>query len=159
MNIFMRGDQAVPIIIAKRRVKSEPKVEKKRRFVGLKQGFGTLIYRAIDTVLDCFWDMEQNIIDAGESDVVHYAIDVCDDQGAGGPELIVTKLAGKARPGCGVYCEVISPTINEEMVPPMDPRPPEQEESRAKMVQPKARRPGHQSIYDDLPYEDDGRMS
>ncbi len=159
MNIFMRGDQAVPIIIAKRRVKTEPKIEKRRKFVGFKQGFGTLLYKAIDTVLDCFWDMEQTVIDAGESDVVHYAIDVSDDPGAGRPELVVTRLVGKARPGCGVYCEVISPATNDEAMEPFEPRPPEQEESHAKMVQPKLKRPDHQSIYDDLPYEDDGRMS
>lgn len=159
MNIFMRGDQAVPIIIAKRLVKTEPKVEKKRKFVGFKQGFGTLVYKAIDTVLDCFWDMEQNVIDEGESEVIHYAIDVSDDPGAGQPELTITKLAGKARPGCGVYCEVISPIINTDMpLTQEEPRPPTQEESKAKLVQPKMRRPGP-SHYDDLPYEDDGRMT
>lgn len=159
MNIFMRGDQAVPIIIAKRLVKTEPKIEKKRRFVGFKQGFGTLVYKVIDTVLDCFWDMEQTIIDAGESEIVHYAIDVSDDPGSSGPELIVTKLAGKARPGCGVYCEVISPFINTDMpTTPEASHPPTQEESKAKLVQPKVRRPGP-SVYDDLPYEDDDRMS
>jgi len=152
MNIFMRGDQAVPIIIAKRRVKTEPKIEKKRKFVGFKQGFGTLVYKAIDTILDCFWDMEQNIIDEGESEVVHYAIDVADDLGQGHPELTITKLVGKARPGCGVYCEVISPTINLDDHPmePLAPRPPKQKESSAKMVQPKMKRPrGFPSPYDD----------
>lgn len=139
MNIFMRGDQAVPIIVAKRQVRKEPKIVKKRRFVGFKQGFGTLVDKAIDGILECFWDVEQEVLDAGESHVIHYAIDVCDDPGAGAPELVVTKLVGKARPGCGVYCEVISP-IREGSAEDQ-PHAPTQEESSARMVMPKKKRP------------------
>lgn len=140
MNVFLRGNQAVPIIIAKRQVKQEPKIVKKRRFVGLKQGLGTLLYKAIDGVLECFWDVEQEVLDAGDSDVIHYAIDINDAPGQAEPELVVTKLHGKARPGCGVYCEVISPISAETAAE--TPRAPEQEESKAKLVQPKKRRPG-----------------
>lgn len=139
MNIFMRGDQAVPIIIAKRLVKRDPKISKTRKFVGIKQGLGTLVDKTIDVILECFWDVEQNIEDAGEFDMVHYAIDISDDPGAGAPELVVTKLVGKGRPGCGIYCEVISPVLEsvEEQ-----PHTPTQEESVARMVMPKRRRPG-----------------
>ena len=140
MNIFMRGDQAVPIIVAKRRVTKEPKIVKKRKFVGIRQGLGTLLDKAIDTVLECFWDTQQEVLDAGESDVINYAIDVIDTPGQGAPELVVTKLHGEARPGCGVYCEVISPVLNTEVVEGQ-PHVPVQEESGAKLVQPKKRRP------------------
>jgi len=145
MNIFMRGDQAVPIIIAKRQVKKEPRIVKKRRFVGFRQGIGTLLDKSIDLILDAFWDTEQEVLDAGESSVVHYAIDVMDDPGAGAPELVVTKLVGKARPGCGVYCEVISPVINEESST-TGPRTPTQKESKAKLVTPKRKRPSPSPI-------------
>jgi hypothetical protein len=141
MNVFMRGDQAVPIIVAKRRVTKEPKIVKRRRFVGFKQGLGTLLYKAIDGILDCFWDIEQDVLDAGESEIIHYAIDVSDDPGAGSPELVVTKLVGKARPGCGFYCEVISPCVNNDS-PTDQPRAPSQKESVAKLIQPKRKRPG-----------------
>ena len=140
MNVFMRGDQAVPLIIAKRLVKKEPKIVKHRKFVGFKQGLGTLLYKAIDVILECFWDVEQEVLDAGDSEIIHYAIDVSDDPGAGAPELIVTKLHGKARPGCGFYCEVISPIINAETTETQQ-HSPTQEESVARMVQPKMRRP------------------
>jgi hypothetical protein len=140
MNIFMRGDQAVPIIIAKRRVMKEPRIEKRRRFVGFKKGLGTLLYKAIDSVLECFWDVEKEVLDAGESDVIHYAIDVSDTPGAASPELVVTRLVGRARPGCGVYCEVISP-IREESAAVEQPHAPLQKESNARMVQPKMKRP------------------
>jgi len=143
MNIFLRGNQAVPMIIAKRYVKTEPKITKTRKFVGFKQGIGTLIYKSIELLQECFWDIQQEIEDKGESEVVHYAIDISDDPGAGAPELVVTKLVGNARPGCGVYCEVISPHPVEGMDVLEDegPRPPTQEESKACLVQPKMRRP------------------
>lgn len=141
MKVFLRGDKAVPIIIAKRHVKQEPKIVKKRRFVGIKRGIGTLVDKAIDLVLDCFWDTEQEVLDAGETDVVHYALDILDTAGQGQPELVVTKLHGRAHPGCGLYCEVISPTPIENPGEPLDPYEPSAEESRARMVQPKRRRP------------------
>jgi len=143
MEIFLRGDRAVPMIIAKRFVSKEPKVNKTRKFVGLKQGLGTLIYKGIELFQECFWDEEQEVEDAGESRVINYAIDVVDAPGQGAPELIVTRLDGESHPGCGIYCHVISPAP-EGMVEDDDvlrPRPPEQEESGARMVQPKQRRP------------------
>jgi len=143
MDIYLRGDQAVPMIIAKRYVKTEPKVTKHRRFVGFKQGIGTLLYKSIELFQECFWDIQQEVEDKGESEVVHYVIDISDDPGAGAPELVVTKLVGNARPGCGVYCEVISPHPVEGMDVTEDegPRPPTQAESHARAVQPKAQRP------------------
>ena len=142
MNIFLRGDRAVPIIIAKRLIRKEPKITKTRRFVGFRQGFGTLVYKAIEVLQECFWDEEQDVEDLGESEVVHYAIDVMDDPGSGAPELVVTKLHGKARPGCGVYCEVITPVLADDDRSD-HPYAPNSELSGAKLVQPKKQRPGH----------------
>ena len=141
MNVFLRGDRAVPMIIAKRSVTKEPKVNNVRKFVGFRQGLGTLVYKAIELVQECFWDNEQEVEDMGEMDVVQYAIDVVDNPGQGAPELVVTRLDGKARPGCGFYCEVITPTSSppaEEVYRPYEPDP---EQSSARMVQPKRKRP------------------
>lgn len=140
MNIFMRGENAVPIVIAKHTVRQEPKIVKKRRFVGFRAGLAALAERAIDTVLDCFWETEREVIDRGQSDVIHYAIDVNDDPGAEAPELVVTRLDGKARPGAGIYCEVISVAglRDQDEVQP----PPDDGVSKAKLVQPRKRRPG-----------------
>jgi len=141
MNIFLRGDRAVPMIIAKRFVTREPKIVKRRKFVGFKQGLGTLVYKAIDLIQECFWDVEQDVEDMGETDIVHYAIDVVDTPGQGAPELVVTKLHGEARPGCGVYCEVISPHPLEPASDDTHPYAPRPNESGAKLVQPKRKRP------------------
>ena len=139
MNIFLRGDRSVPMIIAKRLVSKEPKINKTRRFVGFKQGFGSLLYKSIELVQECFWDEEQEVEDMGESEVIQYAVDILDDPGQGAPELIVTKLHGKSRPGCGVYCEVITPITNTDA--DSHPQTPTQKESKARVVQPKQKRP------------------
>lgn len=140
MNIFMRGENAVPIIVAKHTVTKEPKIEKRRRFVGLKAGLASLAEKAIDTVLDCFWVTDSEVIDKGESEVVQYAIDVNDDPGSDGPELVVTKLDGRARPGAGLYCEVISVSgLREKQAE--DPAPPSDSLSKARLVSPRMKRP------------------
>lgn len=142
MQVFLRGDRAVPMIIAKRFVKKEPKINKQRRFVGFRQGFGTLVYKAIELVQECFWDEEQEVEDPGETKVINYAIDVVDDPGQGAPELVVTKLDGEAAPGCAIYCHMISPDPyagQEDDVYRV--HEPEQEESNARLVQPKQKRP------------------
>lgn len=142
MQIHLRGDRAVPMIIAKRFVSKEPKINQRRRFVGFKQGLGTLVYKAIETIQECFWDEEQEVEDAGESKVINYAIDVIDTPGQSAPELIVTRLEGEAHPGCGVYCHIISPVPHNDMDDGViRPHPPGQEESGARMVQPKMKRP------------------
>lgn len=140
MNIFMRGENAVPLIIAKHTVHQEPKIVKTRKFVGFRAGLASLAEKAIDTILDAFWITESEVTEKGESEVVHYAVDVNDDPGADGPELVVTKLDGRARPGCGIYCEVISVNgLREQQA--QEAAPPTDAESKAKLVQPRLKRP------------------
>lgn len=140
MQFWLHGKKAVPIIISKRYVTEEPKVTQKRRFVGFKQGFGTLVYRAIELVQECFWDQEQEVENPGEFSVVNYMIDVVDDPGQGKPELVVQRLDGEATPGCGIYCNMIYP----QEAPPDDgvlhPYAPQGTDSKAKLVQPKRKR-------------------
>lgn len=140
MNVFLKGNQAVPIIIAKRTVREEPQIVRKRQFVGLKRGFGTLLDKAIDLVMECFWDSKEELITPGSSDLTHYIIDVRDDPGSSGPELVVTKLDGRAHPGCGIYCEVISPAPASSAEDGSRPPSPD-EKSGAKLIQPKIKRP------------------
>ena len=140
MGSFLRGDRAVPLLISKCYVKEEPKITKTRRFVGFKQGLGTLVYKAIELVQECFWDEEQEIENEGSIDVVNYAIDILDDPGQGQPELIVTKLDGKSRPAAGFFCQLSYPRTDVEEANQY-PYAPQQAESSAKLVRPKQRRP------------------
>lgn len=137
MNIFMREDHSVPFLFAYRTVHQEPKIARKRKFVGFKAGLLALRDKAIDLVLDSFWTTEQEVLDAGKSEVVNYAVEISDAPGASGPELVVTRLDGKARPGCGIYCEIVK--FDKEHGP-QDPVPPTQPESKAKLVNPKTSR-------------------
>lgn len=142
MQFFLHGKKAVPMIIAKRYVTEEPKVTQRREFVGFRQGFGTLVYKAIELVQECFWDEKQEVEDPGDYKIVNYIVDVVDDPGQGAPELVVRKLDGEATPGCGIYCHMIYP----QEAPPEEedvyrPYAPTEEQSRARMVQPKRKRP------------------
>lgn len=139
----MKGDHAVPILIDHTTVYKEPKVTRKRRFVGLKTGLKALAAKAIDVVLESFWETEQEVLDKGESETTHYAIEISDPPGQGAPELVVTKLEGKGRPGCGLYFNIIRTEKDQDQDAPA---PPTQPESKAKLVQPKAARPqNHQA--------------
>ncbi|MGE3483712.1 MAG: hypothetical protein AB7L09_03150 [Nitrospira sp.] len=143
MQFYLQGNRAVPMIIAKRYVTEEPKVTSRRRFVGFRQGLGTLAYKAIELIQECFWDEEQEVENPGEFKVINYAIDVVDDPGQGKPELIVTRLDGEATPGCGVYCHMIYPSeAPSEDVEDLHPYAPKGGDSGAKLVQPKRKRPG-----------------
>lgn len=104
----MNSNEAVPIIITHRTVTRMPKVNVKKRFVGIKDGLLNLAIKAIELVQENFWVEESDVEDKGESRVVHYAIDVEDDSME--PEkalLIATKLHGNDRPGCGAHFEVV----------------------------------------------------
>lgn len=137
MNIFMRGDHAVPILIDHTTVYQEPKITRRRRFIGLQAGLKILAAKAIDAVLDSFWETEQEVLDAGKQETVHYAIEVRDEPGAGQPELVVSRLDGQGRPGCGLYFNIIKA---EKSAAPQA-TPPSQAESKAKLVNPKTPRP------------------
>lgn len=129
MHVRMRGEQAVPIMIAHRTVSEPPKVKRTRSFVGIKQGLSNLLSQAVGLIHESFWEVEEEVLDAGKSSVTNYAIQVNDPPGAGEPELVVTRLDGEARPGCGAYFEVINVDMVQE-----DMRPPEHPDSKAKAV-------------------------
>jgi hypothetical protein len=142
MNILMRGENAVPILIDHTTVYKEPKVNRTRRFVGLRAGLKILAAKAVDVVLESFWEVQQDVLDAGHQETTHYAIQVSDPDGADQPELVVSRLDGKGRPGCGLYFNVIRA---EKEDPKQTLTPPSQPESRARLVNPKLQRPSPQT--------------
>ena len=138
LNVHMRGEHAVPIIVAHRTVTREPQIQRSRRFVGLRVGLKALAAKAMDILHEAFWEVENEVLDAGQSTVVLYAIQINDPPGAEEPELLVSRLDGASRPGAGAYFEVINVNRDEEpeMVPPTQP------ESKAKAVGVRPKRPG-----------------
>ena len=142
MNILMRSENAVPILIDHTTVYKEPKVTRTRKFVGLQAGLKILAAKVVDTVLESFWEVEQEVLDAGHQETTHYAIQVSDLPGQENPELVVTRLEGKGRPGCGLYFNIIKA---EKEDPSKAPAPPTQPESKAKLVAPRIPRPGPSS--------------
>lgn len=115
MNVAMRGENAVPIVITHRTVTKAPEIERKRKFVGLFEGLKTLAVKAIELVEETFWEEEREVKDLGESKVVHYAIDIfheTDGVNDYPARLRVTQLPGNTRPACGAHFEVIK--VNEE---------------------------------------------
>lgn len=110
MNVAMRGENAVPIVITHRTVTKAPEIERRKRFVGFFEGFKTLVVRAIEIVEESFWEEEREVKDLGESSVVHYAVDIfheTDGVNTFPAHLRVTQLPGTTRPACGAHFEVI----------------------------------------------------
>lgn len=128
INVRMRGENTVPIIIGHRTVTKEPKITRHWRFVGFKEGFKALAAKVIEVIHESFWEPQNEVLEAGQSTIVNYAIQVVDEPGAAQPELVVTRLDGKARPGCGFYCEVINMNTQPALEPPSHP------DSKAKAV-------------------------
>lgn len=129
MDVKLRGEQAVPILISHTRVEREPTIKRTRQFVGFKQGVRNLLGAAASLLHESFWQIVPEVLDAGDVRSTHYAVQISDDPGSPGPELVVTRLDGQARPGCGAHFEVINvakPT--EQMTEPTQP------ESKAKVV-------------------------
>jgi len=105
---FIRGDAAVPIIITHRTVSKPPVIEHTKEFVGFKKGFTNLISKAKELIKESFWEEKREIKENGKTKIVHYAVDVADDDGfLETPSLIATKIEGESRPACGMHYEVI----------------------------------------------------
>lgn len=110
MNVAMRGENAVPIVITHRTVTKAPEIARSRRFVGLWEGMKTLAVKAIEIIEESFWEEEREVLDLGESRVTHYAIDIfheTDGVNDYPARLRVTQLPGNTRPACGAHFEVI----------------------------------------------------
>ena len=124
----------VPIVFSYRRVTKRPKIERTRRFVGLKRVFGTLVHRAIEWVEELAYEVQDEVMDAGREEAVHWALQVDDPWGPSAQsQLIVTRMPD--RPACGANFEIIR--IEEPQSQPDTPerarRPANFEQARSRM--------------------------
>lgn len=137
MNVRMRKENNVPLLFGHVTVHEEPKIIRKRRFVGFREGLRTLAAKALDVVHDSFWVPEQEVLEAGKQSVTYYGVEIKDDPGTESPELVVTKYDGKAHPGAALYFEI----VDKQPFDPETMRPPEQPESKARAVGIRPQRP------------------
>ncbi len=103
---------SVPITISYRRVTKRPKIERKRAFVGLTNVIRNLAIKAIEMVEDLAYETVSEELDAGESQVVHWALNVEDPWGPSNTARMVAYRTGEDRPPAGASFEII--TIEEQ---------------------------------------------
>jgi hypothetical protein len=140
MNNVVQGG-TVPIVMSYRRVTKKPEIKRTKRFIGLKRIIGTLAHRAIEWVEELAYEPETEVLDAGESEVVHWALQVNDPWDVGGQShLVVTRLADC--PPCGMNFETVrieepEPVVEQaqlgDEIPQHAPRRGNHDEARAAM--------------------------
>lgn len=140
----VRGGGSVPITISYRRVTKRPKIERKRAFIGWSNVIRNIAIKAIEFVEDLAYEVTSEELEAGESQVVHWALNVEDPWGPNNMSRIVAYKTGADRPPAGASFEVITiepedttrynpvsgePVTGEETAP----RPPNHDEARERM--------------------------
>lgn len=140
----------VPLLLSYRRVTKKPQIKRTRRFVGLRGIARNLAIKAIEFVQEVCYEIESEVLDAGEEQVVHWALEVDDPWGVNDRSTIVAcRTHGEERPAAGVSVEIVTfrPEVagdDEDVVrPTTTPQPtahapaarrgPEQEAVRARM--------------------------
>ena len=97
----------VPIVVSYRKVTKKPVVKRTRAFVGFGQMLRNIAVKAIEFVEDVAYETTNEVLDAGEQKVVHWAIEVDDPWGVNPrSELVAMRVSDK--PACGAHFEVIS---------------------------------------------------
>lgn len=97
---------SVPIVISYRKVSKRPKVKTTRKFVGPIQIFRNIAVKAIEAFESVAYDVENEILEAGVTKVVHWAINVDDPWGINEQaSLTASRLPDK--PACGAHFEIV----------------------------------------------------
>lgn len=98
----------VPITISYRRVTKRPTLKRERMFVGWKNVLRNIAVKAITFVEEIAYETTKEELDAGESQVVHWAINVEDPWGPSNTARLVAYRTGEDKPPAGASFEVIS---------------------------------------------------
>ncbi len=106
----------VPLVISYRKVTKKPEVQRTRRFVGWKRMLANVAIKAIEAIEDIAYETETEVLDAGEQQVVHWAICVEDPWGLNDQStLTAQRLPDK--PAAGVALEVVRIIEKDSEVP------------------------------------------
>ena len=97
----------VPITISYRKVTKKPETQRTRCFVGLRGILGNLAIRAIEFVEEICYETTAEVLDAGEQQVVHWALEVDDPWGPNDESSLVAVRLPE-RPASGAAFEIIT---------------------------------------------------
>jgi hypothetical protein len=134
----------VPLVMSYRRVTKKPVIERHRRFVGWRCLLSNLALKAIELIEEVCYEVQSEVLDAGDQQVVHWALEIDDPWGVH-PEsaLIATRM--HERPACGANFEVITVVEAPKVpsngsarggpTPPVAPRRPDHEAVQERMRQ------------------------
>lgn len=118
----MNGSQEVaPFVITYRKVFRRPKIEIQRRFVGVQQLVKNIFAKVRDLYDEVAFDVQKNVVDAGESKAVHWAVNVRDPWESGTEADLVAYQVPGVRPPAGYHFEVIQ-IVEHEQKAPSEPR-------------------------------------
>ena len=102
------SDKAAPIVFTYRRVLRRPTVEIEHRFVGFYRFLKNAVIKLHDLVDELAFEEKRNVTDPGESQAVHWALQVRDPfDSEGTAEVVAFKTPGY-RPSAGWHFEVFS---------------------------------------------------
>lgn len=97
---------SVPIVVSYRKVSKRPQVKTTRKFVGPIQVFKNIAVKMIEAVESVAFEHENEILEAGTTKVVHWAINVDDPWGINDrASLTASRLPEK--PACGAHFEIV----------------------------------------------------
>lgn len=147
----LRG--TVPFVVSYRKVSKRPKVKHKRKFVGFRKLFRNVGGMFLSAVEDIAYETESEIVDAGKTKVVHWAVNVDDPWGIN-PQatMVATRLPEK--PACGMHYEIVM--LDESLEFPEEPvngaasRPPNHEDALTRM-RAALERDGHYDVEAGMP--------
>jgi hypothetical protein len=106
-------DKAAPIVFTYRRVLRRPQIEVEQRFVGLYQFVKNVVSKVGELLDELAFEEKRNVVDPGESQAVHWALQVRDPfESTGTAEVVAFQTTGY-RPPAGFHFEVISVVEHE----------------------------------------------
>jgi len=105
MDGTVRGG-TVPLTISYRKVTKRPEIKKHRTFVGFREIGRRVVAGVIEHYLDLAYDVETEVLEAGETEVVHWALNVEEPWGPNNTSHVrCVRLPEK--PAAGVSLEVV----------------------------------------------------
>jgi hypothetical protein len=142
-----------------RRVTKRPEIKRTRRFVGFRQVWRNIAVKAIEFIEQVAYDTETEVLEAGEQQVVHWAINVEEPWGPNNTARVVAYRTGGDKPASGATFEVITvedpAQRNGNGTEPQVARRPRNHERARERIRAALQRDGHYDPEAGMPPADD----